>query len=51
MTKLLKFNVYGRQVPVEKSTQGWTALEIEQYLADLCHEWASEQHPHVTPLD
>jgi hypothetical protein len=25
--------------------------EIEQYLGDLCHEWATEQHPYVKRLD
>lgn len=25
--------------------------EIEQYLADLCHEWVTEQHPNVNSLD
>ena len=25
--------------------------EIEQYLGDLCHEWANEQHPDVRRLD
>ena len=25
--------------------------EIEQYLGDLCHEWATEQHPSVKRLD
>jgi hypothetical protein len=25
--------------------------EIEQYLGDLCHEWATEQHPNVERLD
>ncbi len=25
--------------------------EIEQYLGDLCHEWATEQHPNVNRLD
>ena len=25
--------------------------EIEQYLGDLCHEWATEQHPNVKRLD
>ena len=26
------------------------ATDIEQYLADLCHEWATEQHPDVKQL-
>ena len=25
--------------------------EIEQYLADLCHEWASDRYPSVKRLD
>ena len=25
--------------------------EIEQYLSDLCHEWATEQFPNVKLLD
>ena len=25
--------------------------EIEQYLGDLCHEWATEQYPTVKRLD
>ena len=25
--------------------------EIERYLDDLCHEWASERHPRVVRLD
>jgi hypothetical protein len=25
--------------------------EIEQYLADLCHEWATEKHPFVRRID
>ena len=24
--------------------------EIERYLGDLCHEWATEQHPNVERL-
>ena len=24
--------------------------EVEQYIADLCHEWATERHPHVKRL-
>jgi len=26
------------------------AADIEQYLADLCHEWATEQHQDVKRL-
>jgi hypothetical protein len=25
--------------------------EIENYLADICHEWASEKYPEVRRLD
>ncbi len=25
--------------------------DIEQYLDDLCHEWATERHPNVKRLD
>ena len=25
--------------------------EISQYLDDLCHEWATDQHPHVKQID
>ena len=25
--------------------------EIEQYLADLCHEWATDEHPLVRRID
>ena len=25
--------------------------EIEQYLGDLCHEWATDRHPSVIRLD
>jgi hypothetical protein len=72
--KLLKFNVFGRQVLVTESKNGWTAFylgaegkrrpatdivvpsgiresEIEQYLDDLCHEWATKRHPNVRRLD
>ena len=27
------------------------ALEIAQYLDDLCHEWATERHPSVKQLE
>jgi hypothetical protein len=26
-------------------------VELEGYLADLCHEWATERHPEVRRLD
>ena len=25
--------------------------EIEQYLGDLCHEWATDRHPSVKRID
>lgn len=25
--------------------------DLVQYLADLCHEWTNERHPHVLLLD
>ncbi len=25
--------------------------DVEQYLDDLCHEWATERHPNVKRLD
>ncbi|UCH40437.1 MAG: hypothetical protein JSU67_01660 [Gammaproteobacteria bacterium] len=25
--------------------------EISQYLDDLCHEWATDQHPHVKQIE
>ena len=28
-----------------------TESEISQYLDDLCHEWATEKHPHVTQIE
>ncbi len=72
--KSLKFNVFGRQVLVTESNDGWTTYylgaegkrrpatdivvppdipesDIEQYLGDLCHEWATEQHPNAKRLD
>jgi hypothetical protein len=33
------------QIPSHLATE-----DIESYLADLCHEWASESHPHVERL-
>jgi len=69
----LKFDVFGRNILVEKSADGWIAFysgnegkkrpatdivippslsesKIEQYLADLFHESASQQHPDVKRL-
>ena len=28
-----------------------TESQLEQFVADLCHEWASELHPNVARLD
>jgi hypothetical protein len=28
-----------------------TESELIEYLADLCHEWASEKHPRVTRVE
>ena len=28
-----------------------TEAGLEQYLADLCHEWATERHPEVRRLE
>ena len=28
-----------------------TPSELQQYLADLCHEWSSERYPNVRRLD
>ena len=70
----LKFDVFGRQVHVAETSNGWITFyigvegkkrpapdivippdisksEIAQYLDDLCHEWATEQHPCVKQLD
>ena len=27
------------------------ASEVEQYLGDLCHEWATDRHPTVKRID
>lgn len=70
----LKFDVFGRQVMIVKSEEGWTVFylgpegkrrparditvprdimesELEPYLGDLCHEWATGRHPRVKRLD
>jgi hypothetical protein len=31
--------------------KGMPESDIEQYLDDLCHEWASEEYPGVRRLD
>ena len=72
--KSLRFDVFGRQVLVTASENGWAAFylgaegerrpapdivvpanvpesDIEQYLGDLCHEWATERHPIVKRLN
>ena len=72
--KALRFDVFGYQVLITASTNGWLTFyfgaegkrrsapdivippdmpesEIAQYLDDLCHEWATEQHPCVKQLD
>lgn len=72
--KSLRFNVFGRQVLVTASADGWVAFylsddgkrrpasnlvipsdipetELEQYLGDLCHEWATPRHPGVERLE
>ena len=69
----MTFNVFGRDVAVERKADGWLAYylssegkrrrareivipsdlaesEIEQYLGDLCHEWASPKAPRVVRL-
>ncbi len=70
MNMVIKLNVYGKIVSVQKSDQGWeifflgndgkrriandlvipsfiTEEEIEGYLSDLCHEWATDKNPDV----
>jgi len=70
----LKFDVYGRQVLIEREEDYWSVFyigadgkrrpakdivipasvaeaDLEQYLADLCHEWATDQHSGVRKLD
>ncbi len=72
--KALRFDVFGCQVLIAASNNGWLTFylgaegkrrsapdivippdmpesEIAQYLDDLCHEWATEQHPCVKQLD
>jgi hypothetical protein len=69
----LKFNVFGSQVLVLESDDGWMAYytgtegkrrlatdiripsdipesEVEQWLDDICHEWATVEHPVVERL-
>ena len=42
----------GKRRPVEDITipSQLDPDEIESYLADLCHEWATQQHPNVKRL-
>ena len=72
--QLLKFDVFGHEVLVTSSDDGWAVYylgadgkkrpakdivvpsdvgesDIAQSLGDLCHEWATEQHPDVKRLD
>ena len=72
--KLIKFNVYGKLVTVEKTESGWAVFypgadgkrrpaedivipsfvgenDLERYLSDLCHEWATGDHPAVRRLE
>jgi len=72
--KSLKFDLFGRQVLITASENGWAAFylgaegkrrpgrvivvpaglpesDIQQYLDDLFHEWATERHPSVKRLD
>jgi hypothetical protein len=45
--------VEGKMRPAEDIfiPAGIKKAEIAQYLADLCHEWASAAHPQVRRLD
>ncbi len=74
MSKLIKLEVFGRQVMAAKSGQGWqiyclsedgkrrpaldimvpafvTESEIVNFIADLCHEWATDKYPEVRQID
>ena len=67
-SRKLRFEVYGRQILVERTQDRWSAYyvgadgkrrqaqdivisasvsesDLEQYLADLFHEWVTEKHP------
>ena len=69
----ITLDLYGRQVRVARTGQGWSVLylgvegksrpasdivvpsfvteaELECFLADLCHEWATKLHPVVKQL-
>ena len=73
-TRSIRFDVFGRQVQVQRVADGWQAYypgtegkrrpaedivipaetaepALAQYLADLCHEWASARYPEVRRLD
>lgn len=72
--KSIKFDVFGRDITIVETSNGWQAFypgvegkrrpasdiivpsgisesELEQYLGDLCHEWASERNNSVTRVD
>ena len=72
--KDLKFDVFGIDVLVRRSDDGWSVYyigsegkrrpagdivipadvaesDVQGFLADLRHEWASEQYPNVTRKD
>jgi len=74
MSKLIKLEVFGRQVMAAKSGQGWqmyylsedgkrrpaldimvpafvTESEIAGFIADLCHEWATDRYPDVRKIE
>jgi hypothetical protein len=57
----LKFDVFGRHIFIARSDGSWLASDIiipasvseddlPQYLADLCHEWATASHSDVRQL-
>ncbi|WP_444895927.1 DUF7661 family protein [Microbulbifer sp. SSSA005] len=71
--KKLKFNVFGREVLIERQSNSWATFyqgnegkrrsagisipsgisekDLAQYLADICHEWASERFPAVERIN
>jgi len=73
MNKLIKLDVFGKQVLAIHTNDGWEMFhlseggkrrpateifvpnfvketEIENYIEDICHEWATERHPNVQRL-
>ena len=73
MNKLIKLDVFGKQVLAIHTNDGWEMFylseggkrrpateifvpnfvketEIENYIEDICHEWATERHPNVRRL-